>query len=181
MIPAVIGLGGLAAVGAVVGGFAGLDDAQAVFLDIVVKAVVGLTAVLGAWLTASKYLAEREKEATASLIEARRPFMTKRQEVYYELVQTASTISNRGMDDPIRREAAMRFWDLYWGAVPLVADREVSVAVDEFEIAYSFRPEDGVGLRNASMQLARACRNSLGFDGPAIGELPSAGKTQPEP
>jgi len=44
----------------------------------------------------------------------------------------------------------------------MVADDQVSFAVDRFAEALDF-PQEEVNLRNRSMDLARACRRSLGF------------------
>jgi hypothetical protein len=44
----------------------------------------------------------------------------------------------------------------------MVADDQVALAVDAFSVALD-DPDNGVFLRNRSMDLARACRQSLGF------------------
>jgi hypothetical protein len=122
-------------------------------------------AIAGAALTLSKYFDERDKANNAALIEAEKPFSTKRQEVYYRLVSSTSTIGNRDAADPLRQDAQTQFWWLYWGAVPMVADDQVAEVVDTFSNALLDHPDDGVLLRNTSMNLARACRKSLGFAG----------------
>ncbi|MBB3952645.1 hypothetical protein [Aureimonas jatrophae] len=47
----------------------------------------------------------------------------------------------------------------------MVNDRIVGLALDEYASVLCDLPNDGVALRNASMNLARACGSSLGFDG----------------
>ncbi|MBZ9604012.1 hypothetical protein [Phyllobacterium chamaecytisi] len=158
-----------------------IGEEQSFFWDAVIKAAGGVAALGGAWLAFSKYLHEKtlaEKAALkanqdaleekaranqAALIEAQKPFSAKRQEVYYDLVSTTSTIANRGHDDPIRTAAEEKFWWLFWGGVPMVADKQVGVAVDTFMLVLVNKPHNGEELRNKSMDLARACRRSLGF------------------
>jgi hypothetical protein len=141
-----------------------LDKDHASFWDTAVKAVGGLVALIGAAIAFSKYIDEREKANQAALIEAQKPFTSKRQEVYFQLVTATSMIGNKeDRNHPLRREADSQFWQLYWGAVPMVEDEEVAKAIDAFSVALDDKPDDGVGLRNASMNLARACRKSLGF------------------
>jgi hypothetical protein len=141
----------------------GLAKAQADFWDAVFKGMGGLVAIVGATVALSKYFDEREKANRAALIEAQKPFSTKRQEVYFQLVSATSTIGNRGSDDPLRKDAENQFWQLYWGAVPMVADDQVGAAVNAFHDAVLDYKDDGVRLRNLSMNLATACRKSLGF------------------
>jgi hypothetical protein len=139
-----------------------LKREQADFWDIAFKGIGGFVAVAGSALALSKYFDEKSKENRAALIEAQKPFYTKRQEIYYELVSATSTIANRVRDDPIRDQAQIQFWQLSWGVVPMVADEQVAKAIDIFTDAFT-TSEDGQLLRNKSMDLARACRKSLGF------------------
>ena len=141
-----------------------LDKDHASFWDTAVKAVGGLVALIGAAIAFSKYIDEREKANQAALIEAQKPFTSKRQEVYFQLVTATSMIGNKeDRNHPFRQEAESQFWQLFWGAVPMVDDDEVAKAIDAFSVALGDKPNDGVGLRNSSMNLARACRKSLGF------------------
>jgi hypothetical protein len=140
-----------------------LTKDQAAFWDVAFKGIGGVVAVGGAWLALSKYFDERAKTNQTALIEATKPFFSKRQEVYYQLVSATASIGNRGRDEPQRREAEAQFWWLFWGVVPMVLDDQVAVAVNAFSVALDEDPENGVRLRNASMNLARACRMSLGF------------------
>jgi hypothetical protein len=143
---------------------------------------------------------ESSKANQAALIEAQKPFYTKRQEVYYQLVSHTATIGTRDGDirDHLREVAEEQFWLLYWGVVPMVADDQVGKAVDAFSDAlqefYDFREvyeainnqdpdkkkekeKKFVNLRNKSMDLARACRKSLGFIEPTSGSHPDAQMT----
>src|SRR6476620_12230032 len=128
-----------------------LSKPQADFWDVTFKAVGGLVAIIGAILALSKYFDEREKENRVALIEAQKPFSTKRQEVYFQLVSTTSTLANSDPSGPAWKEAEEQFWWLFWGVVPMVADDQVGSAVDAFHHAILDHREDGVLLRNLSM------------------------------
>jgi hypothetical protein len=147
-----------------------LGKEQASFWDIVVKFVGGLVAIVGAIVALSKTFEERAKANQAALIEAQKPFMTKRQEIYFQLVSATSLIGNKDPSDPVREEAISQFWWIFWGALPMVADHPVAVACDKFSeiLDASYVMPEGCDdkhllLRNASKELAIACRVSLGF------------------
>jgi hypothetical protein len=140
-----------------------LEKAQADFWDAAFKGVGGVVAVAGVALALSKYFDERAKANQAALIEAQKPFYTKRQEIYFQLVSSTSTIGTMDKFEQSWQEAETQFWWLFWGALPMVADEQVAAAADAFSVALDEHPDDGVLLRNTSMSLARACRKSLGF------------------
>ena len=139
-----------------------LQKPQADFWDELFKGVAGLITLAGALLATARYLREQKHANEVALIEANKPFAERQQSIYYELISVTALMSNRERDDPARRIASDKFWELYWGAVPMVADLEVGAAVNRFSEALD-DPDDGVRLRNRSMDLAMACRNSLGF------------------
>jgi hypothetical protein len=137
----------------------GMGKEQADFWDVAFKGIGGLVAIVGAAVGLSKYFDERAKTNRAALIEAQKPFSTKRQEVYFQLVSATAAISNKDRRDPLRGEAEAQFWLLFWGAVPMVADDEVGLAVNAFSVALD-DPDNVIQLRNTSMD---PCRKSLGF------------------
>jgi hypothetical protein len=108
-------------------------------------------------------LVEEQRSDETRRLELRKPFTVKQQEIYFDLLNTTAILGNRYMNEPEWREAALHFWVLFWGAVPVVADEGVALALDRFSETLD-RPEDndGIPVRNASMELARACRTSLG-------------------
>lgn len=140
-----------------------LDPKQAAFWDILLKGVAGAIALAGALLAAQKFLSEQAAANEAALIEAIKPFAERRQAVYFELVSATALLGTLDDQKGDAWDAAKRkFWELYWGAVPMVADLDVGGAVNRFSAALD-HPENRQHLRNCSMDLARACRNSLGF------------------
>ena len=129
--------------------------------ELAFKAIASVIALAGAIIAIAKYLDEKAKENRTARIEAQKPFYTKQQEVYYDLIETTAFLSN-WPESSEWEDRRKHFWVLFWGPVPLVADEGVSIAVDKFS-QILFDDGDGVSLRNASMDLARACRRSLGF------------------
>jgi hypothetical protein len=134
-----------------------LDPKQAAFWDICMKAVGGFVAIAGALLTLAKYLSDKHAAQ-------KKPFEELRGSVYSKLVQATATIGNYAPDSKPRREAEKSFWVLFWGEVPMIVDEDVAAIVDKFHYAIIDKKNDVVLLRNLSMDLARACRKSLGFD-----------------
>jgi hypothetical protein len=145
------------------------------YIDILVGALPSLIAVGGGLWAVYKYLKDKreaqEKDLAAKTqanetarIESQKPFSAKQQEVYFDLLSTTALISNRITEpdkDPIRAQAMEHFWILFWGVLPVVANQAVAHAADDFSVALD-NPMDFVPLRNASMDLARACRGALG-------------------
>jgi hypothetical protein len=150
-----------------------LNKEQADFWDVLLKGFGGIVAIIGVTVTVSTYFEGKIRENYNRLMAARQPFFLKSQDVYFRLVSVTATIGNVGVKSKERRDAELQFWQLYWGDVPLVADDQVAMAIDAFSDAL-YLPEGlnendrGVVIRNASMNLARACRASLGFPGPSV-------------
>jgi hypothetical protein len=165
-----------------------LSDDKARFWDLIGKTVGGVVAFGAAVAAVWKYFEERKKANHAALIEmrkrreerakttqvalieAQKPFMTKRQDIYFQLVSETAWIGTKDANDPRREEAISLFWWIYWGPLPMVADAQVALAADRFSeiLDWGYKMSEGetdkhLLLRNASMDLARACRASLGF------------------
>ncbi|GJE83865.1 hypothetical protein [Methylorubrum thiocyanatum] len=151
-------------------------------MDLAIKGAGGVLALGGTLIAVLRYLDDRSKAIETSALEARKPFLERRQSVYVELVQTTAvlgTIENR--DDPAAIEAARRFWAVFWGMLPLVTDEAVSRLVDEFSELVADWNTDWIRRRNLSMDIARACRASMGFDPPLppAGSVASRGDARP--
>lgn len=140
--------------------------------DLAIKTGTGLLAVVGGLLAVRKYLDDKKRAAEDAAETARKtialakadsikPFSAKKQEVYFDLLKTTAFISNR-YNRPGWQKAVDHFWILFWGAIPIVADEQVATALDDFADKLDHPDVDeGIPLRNASMELARACRRSL--------------------
>ena len=120
---------------------------------------MGITAAL---IAALKYLDEKVNATKIALREARKDFSAKQQEVYFKLLDTTSTVANETVGTDDRRAAEKRFWRLYCGEIIMVEDGAVAKAVDLFSDALWEEPNNSVKMLNMSMDIARACRDSLG-------------------
>lgn len=140
-----------------------LDTQQAAFWDICIKAVGSFVAIVGALLALQKYLDEKKDQFRIEMAERDRPLKNQRELIYGQLISATSTIANSDPASDQRKAAETHFWTLFWGPLPIVADLEVGSAVNQFHVAICDNRDDGVLLRNLSMQLARACRQSLGY------------------
>ena len=136
-------------------------DAHLQYWQLATGAITSLIAIVGALLAVFKYIDEKRKSNETARVESQKPFSAKQQEIYFDLLNTTAFLSNRDPQDPDWEKVWSHFWVLFWGAVPMVADEDVSIKLDAFAEATDDM-NDGVRLRNASMDLARACRHSLG-------------------
>ncbi len=145
------------------------------YLDVLLPLLQTLIGVAGGLWAVYKYLRDkketldkerdlREQAIQTAKTESQKPFSAKQQQVYFDLLDTTSLIANlitEPDNDLRRREAIQHFWVLFWGSLPVVADKDVAIAADAFSLALD-KPMDFVPLRNASMDLARTCRKALG-------------------
>lgn len=124
---------------------------------------IKLLSILGAVVTFGwgvlQFITMQNTLAETKRIEATKPFLERQLKLYTDATQTAATLATSV--DPIELEAAnYRFWSLYWGELALVEDKEVEAAMvilgQEIE-----KYGAGKHLKNHSLKLARACRNSL--------------------
>lgn len=149
------------------------------YLDAGMSLLPALIAVAGGLWALYKYLRDkkeglekdralREQANKTAEIESQKPFTAKQQEIFFDLLATTSFIATREPENeeekkglPERDAAIRHFWVLFWGALPMVANQQVAIAADAFSVALD-KQDDFIPLRNASMDLARACRQALG-------------------
>lgn len=102
---------------------------------------------------------EADRLATSRKIEATKPFLERQLKLYTEISQVAATLSTSS-DNSERTKATKRFWELYWGELALVENREVEAAMVELGKALA-RGAPQSDLQQLSLRLAHACRTSL--------------------
>jgi hypothetical protein len=122
-----------------------------------VAAVAGVL-VGGAW-TVWLYFEARKSEAKTAAIAAKQPFLSKRLDLYSEATSCAAAIAV-GEDKAEIAAAKEKFWDLYWGPMALVEDRQVESAMVAFGRALG-NPDQRDLLKLSALQLAHSCRDSL--------------------
>src|SRR5882762_767548 len=100
-------------------------------LDAIYKGALVAGLILGSAWTLTQYFLHRAEERETAAIEARKPFLEKRFQVYNEIVLATATIVTNA--DPTEvKKAKANFWVLYSGPLTLVEDRQVKDAVVQF-------------------------------------------------
>lgn len=104
--------------------------------------------------------------------EFRKRFWEERLTLYRRASKLAATIATAGSLDMVRQERS-EFWQLYWGELAIIEDKEVLSAMVAYGEELQRRegiqhdpkgPSPASNIRDLSQlsyQLARACRNSL--------------------
>lgn len=152
-----------------------LSEESSLFWDQYFKYIGATVAVIGIYLSLSRYfdqresdLKQRENANQAALIEAQKPFFQKRQDIYEEFLSLTSFLGNLDCRTDDWQAKKLRFWQMYWGILRLVADDEVmDKATGCSNMVYSIEKEPNNSnyqhLRAASAELAQRCRKSLGY------------------
>ena len=95
--------------------------------------------------------------------EFRQAFWQKQYETYKEVTEIAAAIAIADDLDAVKEERE-RFWQLYWGSMAIIENRNVFDAMVEFGEDLrdqTVRGHSSSGLLQLSYNLARACRESL--------------------
>lgn len=95
-------------------------------------------------------------------IEAQKPFLDKQLALYSETIRTTSFLATASQS-PDWTKARDRFWELYWGELATVENREVSLQVVAFGEALNGQggKMSNVTLQQQALSLAHAVRQSL--------------------
>jgi hypothetical protein len=155
-----------------------LDHKQGLLWEVVLKAVAGYVAIIGVVITAFKYIDEkarqREQDRNAELRqreqdrrEKRKDFLQERQAVYRRLGLSLAKIMNYDPSDTEEWKLAKeKFYEIYWGQIPLVADEAVMKEVKSFsDVLYKAKTEEDKKAETFTKQVSgitEACRKSLG-------------------
>lgn len=102
---------------------------------------------------------EAQRLAESRRIEATKPFLERQLKLYTEASQVAALIATSSDERQIQ-QALGRFWQLYWGELALVENTEVEAAMVAMGNAIHEKANPQV-LKQASLKLAHACRQSL--------------------
>jgi hypothetical protein len=147
--------------------------------ETILKAVAGYVAVLGAVVTAFKYIDEkaraREQDLKAEVRQReqdvrdeKKDFLKERQDVYKRLGAALADIMNHDPDDPRDEEkwpaAKKNFFNIYWGEIRLVADETLMGLVEKFsdDLFATETSEQKEALADQVTLISTACRDSLG-------------------
>jgi hypothetical protein len=151
-----------------------LDHKQGPLWEVVLKAVSGYVAIIGAVITAFKYIDDKARQRVQDLNadlrqreqdrrEKRKDFLQQRQAVYFRLGQSLARIMNYDPPSSEWNAAKEKFFEIYWGEIPLVADTAVMEAVEPFSDALfaAKTKEDKEVLTDHVSSITKACKKSL--------------------
>ena len=102
---------------------------------------------------------EAERLSETRRIEATKPFLDRQLILYSEATKIAAQVATLGESDA-GKVARARFWELFWGELAMVENKDVAGAMMEMGRALN----DGASesrLQSASLAIAHACRASL--------------------
>lgn len=155
-------------------------------IDLIVKAISVVAVLIGILVTYVQYsgtaslqrtqmLENERNEIRAASRESLKPFNEKRILLYTEASNVVSKLANLS-EGKERQDARKRFFELYWGELALVEDKEVESAMVYFARAleeYERNPTTLSELQRQSLNVAHAFRESLkeGLDYPELGTL----------
>lgn len=123
---------------------------------VMIGAIAAMSTLLGvAWQWRQAQIARIQ----TALFEARQPFLTRQLELYGEAAKVAARIATTE-DHKELSEATTRFWQLYWGELALVEDRDVEAAMVAFGDVLKSGAKQAK-LQSLSLDLAHAIRRSL--------------------
>ena len=129
----------------------------------VAKLVTAAVAVGGLVFTGVSIVGTQKREAETRRLQAREPFLRRQLELYAEATRAASRIAHPSGIEKSDAEARQRFWELYWGELALVEDRQVEAAM--VQMGECLNTGDcapcGGSVQKCSIALAHACRASL--------------------
>lgn len=156
-----------------------MTDSQARLVDALCKIAATLALVVGGGWTLYTYFNARASEARTAAIEARKPFLAKRLEIYSSLAELSGELLRDRSSEilgPLATEAmkneamektqldALRLLVLETGPLELVADDNVKTATIGLDKCFSnilHQCEFSTAVK-ATENVAHACRDSIG-------------------
>jgi hypothetical protein len=139
-----------------------LPDAKQKLWETRIKIIAAIGILAGAGWAVYSYNATAEREL-------RKTFWDKQISLYFDATEAASTIATLPDDDPARKIATQRFWQLYFGPLRVVEDDEnVGKAMISFGLCLTEPGKSGPmqqctqdELQQKSLTLAVRCRLSI--------------------
>ena len=108
-----------------------MSEGRARWIDAVCKICVAIGVLVGGGWTAYTYFDHLERSSKTASVEARKPFESKRLDLYLELTAVTSDIA--GAKDESQRAGPMHHLrELMFGTAAMLADKNVQDAVNNF-------------------------------------------------
>jgi hypothetical protein len=106
-----------------------------------------------------KYFQNEQQRVENRRVEATKPFLDRQLKLYKEATQIAAVLATtRDLNE--KDLTAKRFWELYFGELALVENKDVEAAMTDLKEGLA-ADAPSVDLQRYSLRLAHACRISL--------------------
>ncbi len=129
-------------------------------IDCFTKLVTAVVIIFGGWWTVYQYLNGRADQLSTQRIEARKPLLEKRLQLYVEATTATATIATSKDVNEVAK-AKEQFWRLYFGPMRLVEDYRVWDSMRDFGACLQDKSKCQSSLMDLSDKLAIHCGNSV--------------------
>ena len=127
----------------------------------ILKWIGAVVALGGLALGIVNYLATVRRDAETRNLEARKTYLTRQLDLYTDATRAAAKLATMPPDSAEYLKARARFWELYWGELSMVENREVEAAMKGMGDCLNRQGGVCPRLTQHSLDLAHACRRSL--------------------
>jgi hypothetical protein len=125
------------------------------------KWIGAVVALGGLALGVANYLATVRRDAETRSLEARKQYLTRQLDLYTDATRAAAKLATARPDSAEYLAARARFWELYWGELSMVENRQVEAAMKQMGDCLNGTCVGCSSLARCSLDLAHACRRSL--------------------
>lgn len=135
--------------------------------DLIFKTATTGVAVVGALIAVFSYLDAKDREIAVARRESQKPFLQRQLDLYFEATKITSTLAttDRSQDPTGWEKSRNRFWQLYWGELALVEDKQVEQAMIAFgnslQTVSANPAAQASTLSPLAIDVAHACRDSI--------------------
>ncbi len=156
-----------------------MDEATARNWDVGLKLVGLIGFAVGAAFSYFQYFDGVARQETTALIEAQKPFLAQRQDLYGQAVKAVAQLAS-SEDPTVLKDAEATFWALYWGPLATVESRQVEEIMVKMGQCLRDTGCGPAGRQAHSLALAHAVRQeSADAWNVALPQLPQQRTTNP--
>jgi hypothetical protein len=132
-------------------------------IDAVAKIITAIAVICGVAFASYQYFSNREYQLTTARIEAQKPFLDKRLQMYIDAT-TAAAIIATSKNEPEVKKAKEEFWKLYLGPMIVVQDPTVENPMRRFADCLQDSKNCDAPIAELARSLAQSCNRSLTRD-----------------
>jgi len=132
-------------------------------IDAVAKIITAIAVICGGAFATYQYFSNREYQLTTARIEAQKPFLDKRLQLYLDATTAAATIATSKNESEVEK-AKEQFWKLYLGPMIVVQDPTVENPMRQFADCLQDSKKCDAPIAELARGLAQTCNRSLTRD-----------------